>query len=197
MYFLPSSFHFLLSSLYIFLNNLLVGQATKKSNVFFVFVSTLFLFILASNYLGMVPMGFTLTSHILITLVLGLSIISGLTIIGFIYQGIYFLKLFIPQDVNIVLVPLLIVIEVVSYISRGFSLSIRLFANLMSGHTLLSILSNFIFMLIKVNKVLMVLTFLVVFAIVILEIALAFLQAYVFTVLTSIYLNDSINGGSH
>jgi len=175
----------------------LIEQAGLKSVNFFVFIVTLFFLILFSNFLGLIPFCFTLTSHILITFSLGFSIIVGLTLLGFAYQGLHFLQLFMPKDVSIVIVPLLIVIEIVSYISRGFSLSIRLFANIMSGHTLLNILSSFIFMLFNVNKFLMVITFLVVFAICFLEIALAFLQAYVFSVLTCIYLSDSLNITHH
>jgi F-type H+-transporting ATPase subunit a len=196
-YCIAPNFQYVLENLYLFLNNLVTEQATKKSNVFFSFISTLFFVILFANYMGMLPMGFTLTSHIVITLSFGLSIIVGLTLIGIIYLKVGFLNLFIPKDVSVLMLPLLVLIEIVSYISRGFSLSIRLFANLMAGHTLLNILSSFIFMLVKVSKILMVLTSAVVFAIVLLEIALAFLQAYVFSVLTCIYLHDSVTGGGH
>lgn len=197
LYIIPTSFQLFLAFIYKFILLLLIEQAGLKSVNFFVFIFTLFFFILFSNFIGLIPFAFTLTSHILVTFSLGLPIIIGLTLLGFSMQGIHFLDLFMPKDVNKIIVPLLIIIEIVSYISRGFSLSIRLFANIMSGHTLLNILSSFIFMLFTVNKLLLIITFLVVFAICILEIALAFLQAYVFAVLTSIYLSDSLNSVAH
>jgi len=147
--------------------------------------------------LGLLPFGFTITSHIIVTFTLSFSVILGLTIIGFREQKLHFLNLFIPRDVSKIMVPLLVVIEVVSYISRAFSLAIRLFANLMSGHTLLNILSTFVLKLLKKNIFFGVLPFLLVLAICFLEICLAFLQAYVFIVLTCIYLTDSLYETTH
>jgi ATP synthase subunit 6 len=121
----------------------------------------------------------------------------GLTIIGFREQKLQFLSLFIPRDVSFVMVPLLVVIEVVSYISRAFSLAIRLFANLMSGHTLLNILSTFVIKLLQKNLIYGILPFIIVLCISFLEVSLAFLQAYVFMVLICIYLNDSLHVSSH
>jgi ATP synthase subunit 6 len=149
------------------------------------------------NLLGLFPFGFTVTSHIIVTFTLSFSIIVGLTIIGFREQKLHFLNLFIPKDVSKIMVPLLVVIEVVSYISRAFSLAIRLFANLMSGHTLLNILSTFVLKLLNKNILFGILPFILVLAICFLEICLAFLQAYVFMVLTCIYLSDSLYEVSH
>jgi ATP synthase subunit 6 len=157
----------------------------------------LFIFVLFCNILGLLPFGFTITSHIIVTFTLSFSVVLGLTIIGFREQKLHFLNLFIPRDVSKIMVPLLVVIEVVSYISRAFSLAIRLFANLMSGHTLLNILSTFVLKLLKKNFLFGILPFLLVLAICFLEICLAFLQAYVFMVLTCIYLTDSLYEAAH
>jgi len=147
--------------------------------------------------LGLLPFGFTITSHIIVTFTLSFSVVLGLTIIGFREQKLHFLNLFVPRDVSKIMVPLLVVIEVVSYISRAFSLAIRLFANLMSGHTLLNILSTFVLKLLKKNVLFGILPFILVLAICFLEICLAFLQAYVFMVLTCIYLTDSLYEAAH
>lgn len=126
---------------------------------------------------------------------LGFSSIVGLTIIGFYKQKMHFLNLFIPTGVPSFLLPLLVFIEVVSYIARGFSLAIRLFANLMSGHSLLHILLFFMTKILKFNFILGLLGLFLITIIFLLEIGISFLQAYVFVVLISIYLKDSYEVG--
>lgn len=126
---------------------------------------------------------------------LGGCSVFGLTIIGFLKQKLHFLELFIPRGVPKILLPLLIFIEVVSYIARGFSLSIRLFANLMSGHSLIHILLFFITKIIKFNFIFGLIGFFLILIIFLLEIGISFLQAYVFAVLISIYLKDSFEVG--
>jgi ATP synthase subunit 6 len=121
----------------------------------------------------------------------GSTILIGLTIIGFMKQKLHFLQLFIPKGVPSILLPLLVLIEVVSYIARGFSLSIRLFANLMSGHSLIHILLFFIIKILKFNYFLGIIGLNLILIIFSLEIGISFLQAYVFAVLVSIYLKDS------
>lgn len=180
---------------YKFLLNVLVSQVGKRGEPYFIYCANLFFFILLSNILGLIPSSFTITSHIILTFMLGFSSIVGLTILGFLKQKLHFLNLFVPTGVPSALLPLLVFIEVVSYVSRGFSLSIRLFANLMSGHSLLHILLFFTTKLIKVHYVIGLLSLALISAIFLLEIGIAFLQAYVFMVLITIYLKDSFEVG--
>jgi F-type H+-transporting ATPase subunit a len=157
---------------------------------FFPFVFTLFLFILVLNLLGMVPYSFAVTSHIIITFALALVVFLGVTIIGFIKHGAGFLKFFVPSGVPMVLLPLLVVIELISYLIRPISLSVRLFANMMAGHTMLKVFGAFVVALGALGGW-APLAFLVVFTA--LEVLVAFLQAFVFAILTCIYLNDALH----
>jgi ATP synthase subunit 6 len=149
---------------------------------------------MVSNLLGMIPFSFTITSHIFQTFSLGLAVTIGITIVGFFYHGLNFFSLFLPSGAPKLLAPLLVFIEIVSYVSRAFSLSIRLFANMMSGHTLLNIMTSFILKMFSKNFVFMFLSifpFLIICGIILLEMGIAILQAYVFMVLFCIYLNDA------
>ncbi len=169
-------------------------QLGYQGQQFFVFIFVLFLFIMVSNLLGMIPFSFTITSHIFQTFAFGLSVTIGITIIGFFYHGLNFFSLFLPSGAPKILAPLLIFIEIVSYVSRAFSLSIRLFANMMSGHTLLNIMTSFILKMFSKNFLFMLLSFfpfLIISGIILLEMGIAILQAYVFMVLFCIYLNDA------
>lgn len=195
--FVPNGVQYFLEQIYLFIWNLIKEQSGKKGLEYYAFIFSLFFFILFSNLLGLLPFGFTLTSHIIVTFTLSFSVIVGLTWIGFREQKLKFLDLFVPKDVSKILVPLLVVIEVISYISRAFSLAIRLFANLMSGHTLLNILSTFVVKLMNKSIFFGIVPLIIVLCICFLEISLAFLQAYVFTVLTCIYLNDSLHEAHH
>lgn len=195
--FVPTGFQKLLEELFLFVWTLVREQSGIKGVEYVGYIFVLFIFILLCNLLGLLPFGFTITSHIIVTFTLSFSVVLGLTIIGFREQKLHFLNLFVPRDVSKIMVPLLVVIEVVSYISRAFSLAIRLFANLMSGHTLLNILSTFVLKLLKKNVLFGILPFILVLAICFLEICLAFLQAYVFMVLTCIYLTDSLYEAAH
>jgi F-type H+-transporting ATPase subunit a len=181
-----------LESYYYFILALVKEQIGLKGQRYFPYIFTIFNFILFLNLLGLTPFSFTVTSHALTTFTLGFSVIIGLTIIGFMRFKLKFLTLFLPKDVPIFLVPALTLIEIISYISRAFSLSIRLFANLVSGHALLNIFSSFIFVLFKKSFILSFIAFLIFLAITFLEIFIACLQAYVFTVLTLIYTSDSL-----
>nr|YP_009118106.1 ATP synthase F0 subunit a [Malawimonas californiana]AJF22861.1 ATP synthase F0 subunit a [Malawimonas californiana] len=182
--------------IYEFVYNLLYENVGEKGNRYFPFMITLFLFILVCNLLGMIPYSFTVTSHIIVTFFLSLSIFIGITIIGFVHHGIHFFSFFLPPGAPIALAPFLVVIELISYVSRAFSLAIRLFANMMSGHSLLKILAGFSWTMLSIGGIFYVLhliPLIIVFLITGLEIGIAALQAYVFTVLVCIYLNDSIN----
>jgi F-type H+-transporting ATPase subunit a len=140
--------------------------------------------------IGMLPYSFTVTSHIIVTFMLAATVFIGVTIIGFIKHGIKYLELFVPKGVPIILLPLIIVIEIISYLSRPVSLSVRLFANMMAGHTMLKVFGGFVISLGLLGGWLP-LSFSV--ALIGLEILVAFLQAYVFAILTCIYLNDALN----
>ena len=156
---------------------------------FHLFLHYLCLFLFC-NMIGMLPYSFTVTSHIIVTFVLAAIVFIGVTIIGFIKHGIKYLNLFVPKGVPMVLLPLIIIIEIISYLSRPVSLSVRLFANMMAGHTMLKVFGGFVISLGLLGGWLP-LSFSV--ALTGLEILVAFLQAYVFAILTCIYLNDALN----
>ncbi len=139
---------------------------------------------------GMLPYSFTVTSHIIVTLAFAMFIFIGVTILGFVIHGFKYLKIFVPSGVPMVLLPIIMIIEIISYLSRPVSLSVRLFANMMAGHTMLKVFGGFVISLGLVAGWLP-LTFSV--ALTGLEILVAFLQAYVFAILTCIYLNDALN----
>jgi ATP synthase subunit 6 len=183
-----------LEKFYIFIFELIYQQVGFLGQQFVPLFFTLFSFILVANLIGLVPYSFTLTSHIILTFTLSFSIFIGLTILAIKYQPNFF-ALFIPKGVPSALIPFLFVIEIISYVSRTFSLAIRLFANMMSGHVLLHILTGFCAFLYSdfygvIGKALFLIPFLLIVAIIGLEIGIAFLQAYVFCVLISIYLCD-------
>ena len=157
---------------------------------------SIFSFIFFCNLLGMIPYSFTVTSHIVITLSLAIMAFFSINIIGIRIHGIHLISLFLPPGAPIGLAPLLVMIELVSYCFRVISLALRLFANMMSGHCLLKILAGFAWTMFAAGNLLTIahmLPLLVIFAIVGLELSIAFLQAYVFTVLLCIYLNDAIS----
>jgi ATP synthase subunit 6 len=188
---IPSAWQQVYELIYLFVLDTLKAQVDPKGIKFFPYIFTIFIFILISNLIGLIPFAFTVTSNIFITFTMGFSTWIGLTILGFMNQKLKFLKLFLPSGVPLPLIPMLVVIETVSYVSRAFSLSIRLFANLMSGHTLLHILAFFSSKLLKLKLIIGILALTLVIAITMLEVGIAFLQAYVFMVLICIYLNDS------
>ena len=181
--------------IYNFVLGIIISQVGKRGQSYCIYITTLFFYILISNFMGLVPFSFTITSHIILTFMLGASSVIGLTIIGFLKQKMHFLDLFVPKGVPKVLLPLLIFIEVVSYVARGFSLSIRLFANLMSGHSLIHILLFFVTKILKFNFFFGFIGLFLIGVIFLLEIGISFLQAYVFAVLVSIYLKDSFEVG--
>ena len=164
--------------------------AGSNAKTFFPFIFTLFMFVLFSNMVGMLPYSFTVTSHIIVTFVLAAIVFIGVTILGFVKHGIKYLELFVPKGVPVALLPLIIIIEIISYLSRPVSLSVRLFANMMAGHTMLKVFGGFVISLGLLGGWLP-LGFSV--ALTGLEILVAFLQAYVFAILTCIYLNDALN----
>ncbi|MDA7947283.1 MAG: F0F1 ATP synthase subunit A [Hyphomicrobiaceae bacterium] len=175
---------------YEFVANMVRDNVGSGGQRYFPFVFTLFMFILFCNMLGMLPYSFTVTSHIIITFAMAAVVFIGVTIIGFAKHGIGFLKFFVPSGVPVALLPLLVVIEVISYLTRPVSLSVRLFANMMAGHTMLKVFGAFVVGLGVIGGW-APLAFMVAFTG--LEILVAFLQAYVFAILTCIYLNDALH----
>ncbi len=187
---IPSKIQLLTELSYSFVSKMISDTAGSKAKPYFAFIFSLFMFVLFCNMFGMIPYTFTVTSHIIVTFMLAAFIFIGVTIIGFIRHGFGYLKLFVPSGVPIVLLPLIVVIEIISYLSRPISLSVRLFANMMAGHTMMKVFGGFVVSLGIVGGWLP-LSFSV--ALTGLEILVAFLQAYVFAILTCIYLNDALN----
>ncbi len=187
---IPSKLQLITEMSYTFVAKMINDTAGSSAKSFFPFIFTLFMFVLFCNMLGMMPYSFTVTSHIIVTFVLAAIVFIGVTIIGFIKHGIKYLELFVPKGVPTVLLPLIVIIEVISYLSRPVSLSVRLFANMMAGHTMLKVFGGFVISLGLLGGWLP-LSFSV--ALTGLEILVAFLQAYVFAILTCIYLNDALN----
>jgi F-type H+-transporting ATPase subunit a len=186
----PSKIQFVTEMSYTFIAKMINDTAGHNAKPFFPFIFTLFMFVLFCNMVGMLPYSFTVTSHIIVTFMFAAMVFVGVTIIGFIKHGIKYLELFVPKGVPIVLLPLIVVIEIISYLSRPVSLSVRLFANMMAGHTMLKVFGGFVISLGLLGGWLP-LSFSV--ALTGLEILVAFLQAYVFAILTCIYLNDALN----
>lgn len=192
----PSRWQSAIEFIYEFVYNLIQEQIGSQGFKYFPFIFTLFVFLIFSNLLGMIPYSFTSTSHIVITFGLSFSIFIGVTIIGFLYHGLHFFSLLVPAGVPAALLPLIVSIEFVSYLTRALSLGIRLAANMFAGHTLLKIISTFAWQMFGAGGFLAVAALAplaLLFALTGLEIVIAILQAYVFTVLTCSYLNDSIN----
>ena len=187
---IPSKVQLVTEISYTFVAKMINDTAGSNAKSFFPFIFTLFMFVLFCNMVGMLPYSFTVTSHIIVTFVLAAVVFIGITVIGFIKHGFKYLELFVPKGVPIVLLPLIVVIEIISYLSRPVSLSVRLFANMMAGHTMLKVFGGFVISLGLLGGWLP-LGFSV--ALTGLEILVAFLQAYVFAILTCIYLNDALN----
>lgn len=186
----PGRWQSLVEIIYEFTANMIRDNVGKTGLQYFPFIFTLFIFVLVGNLLGMVPYSFTYTSHIIVTGVLALVVFIGVTCIGFISHGIQFLRLFFPHGAPLATALILIPIEVISYLSRPFSLAVRLFANMTVGHIMLKVLASFI---VSLGAILGIIPLAATVGITLLEFGIAVLQAYVFTVLSCIYLNDAIN----
>ena len=186
----PSKIQMITEMSYSFVAKMINDTAGSNAKPFLPFIFSLFMFVLFCNMIGMLPYSFTVTSHIIVTFVLAAIVFVGVTIIGFIKHGVKYLELFVPKGVPVALLPLIIVIEIISYLARPVSLSVRLFANMLAGHTMLKVFGGFVISLGLLGGWLP-LSFSV--ALIGLEILVAFLQAYVFAILTCIYLNDALN----
>ena len=187
---IPSKIQLISEMLYNFIAKMISDTAGKKAKPYFPFIFSLFIFILFCNMVGMLPYSFTVTSHIIVTLTFAIFIFIAVNILGFVIHGFKYLKIFVPSGVPVILLPMITIIEIISYLSRPLSLSVRLFANMMAGHTMLKVFGGFVISLGLIGGWLP-LGFSV--ALTGLEILIAFLQAYVFAILTCIYLNDALN----
>jgi F-type H+-transporting ATPase subunit a len=178
--------------LYEFVDDMVESVSGSEGRKYFPFIFTLFTFILLCNVLGLLPFAFTVTSHVIITVALALVVFIGVTIIGFARNGLHFLRLFAPSGVPMWIMPFLVPIEIFSYFVRPVSLSLRLFANMMAGHTMLKVIAGFIIMLgawfgwVPFAFVVILTAF---------EILVAVLQAYIFAILACVYLNDALHPG--
>ena len=194
---IPSLWQCLLEMIYEFMYSLAVEQIGPKGRFYFPLLFTVFTFLMMCNCIGMIPYSFTVTSHFAVTFGLSVSLFIGVTLIGFQTHGLHFLSLLLPKGAPLALAPLLVVLELVSYCFRALSLGVRLFANMMAGHTLVKIIAGFGWKLLCSGSAIGVLVsgipMVIVFALTGLEIGVALLQAYVFTILLCIYLNDAIN----
>lgn len=175
---------------YEFVANMVRDNAGTEGMRYFPFIFTLFMFILFANMFGMVPYSFTVTSHIIITFALAMAVFIGVTVIGFMKHGVGYFRLIVPKGAPAVLLPLLVVIELISYLTRPISLSVRLFANMLAGHTMLKVFAGFVVMMGVAGGWLPLLGMV---AFTGLDILVAFLQAYVFAILSCIYLNDALH----
>ena len=187
---IPDKIQLVAEMFYSFVAKMISDTAGSKAKPYFPFIFSLFMFVLLCNMVGMIPYTFTVTSHIIVTLIMALFIFIAVTIIGFLKHGFKYLSIFVPSGVPTVLLPLITIIEIISYLSRPVSLSVRLFANMMAGHTMLKVFGGFVVSL-GILGGWLPLSFSV--ALTGLEILVAFLQAYVFAILTCIYLNDALN----
>jgi len=184
---------------YEFVANMIHSATGEDGLKFFPFVFSLFIFVLFSNFLGMIPGSFTVTSQIAVTFALACLVVLMVIVVGFMKHGIGFLKLFVPHAPWYLLI-LLIPIEVISFLTRPISLSVRLFANMLAGHTMLAVFAGFVVALGAAGGIfagLAIAPMLLIVAIMLLELLVAFLQAYVFAILTCIYLNEALHLHDH
>ena len=193
---IPSRMQSIAEICYDFVASTLRDSAGKEGMKFFPFVFSLFIFILVSNLFGMFPYFFTVMSHIIITFTLAMAVFVTVILYGFMRNGLSFMKLFVPSGVPMAILPFVVAIEVLSFLSRPISLSVRLFANMLAGHITLKVFAGFITSLSAfgvAGALGATLPFVMAVALTGLELLVAFLQAYVFTILTCMYLNDAIH----
>ena len=192
----PSRWQSVVEMIYTFVCDLVEGQVGKAGRAYFPFIFTLFVFLLFGNMLGLIPYSYTFTSQIIVTFAMAAFVFVGVTLIAFYKHGLHFFSFFVPAGAPKVLIPFLIVIEVISYFVRPVSLSVRLFANMLAGHTMLKVFAGLAVMISGAGGLAMagsLLPFLALIGLTGLEVLVAALQAYVFTILTCMYLNDALH----
>lgn len=194
---IPNNWSISQESIYATVHGIVINQInSNKGQMFFPFMYVLFMFILVNNLIGLVPYSFASTSHFILTFAISFTIVLGATILGFQKHGLKFFSLFVPSGCPLALLPLLVLIEFISYLSRNVSLGLRLAANILSGHMLLSILSGFTYNIMTSGIIFFILgliplAFIIAFSG--LELAIAFIQAQVFVVLSCSYIKDGLD----
>jgi F-type H+-transporting ATPase subunit a len=184
-------------SIYATIHSIVINQINAKNGqIYFPFIYTLFIFILINNLIGMIPYSFASTSHFILTFALSFTVVLGATLLGFQKHGLEFFSLLVPAGCPLGLLPLLVLIEFISYLARNISLGLRLAANILSGHMLLNILAGFTYNIMTSGFIffflgLIPLAFIIAFSG--LELGIAFIQAQVFVVLTSSYIKDGLD----
>jgi F-type H+-transporting ATPase subunit a len=194
----PGRFQSMAEISYEFVANTIRSSAGSEGMKFFPLVFSLFMFIMVSNMIGIIPYTFTVSSHIIVTASLALLVFFTVLVYGFYKNGLKFFKLFVPSGIPIAILPLVVLIEIISFLSRPISHSVRLFANMLAGHITLKVFASFVTMLGAMGVVGWagaILPLGLTVALTALELLVAFLQAYVFTILTCIYINDAIHPG--
>ena len=190
---LPSKWSIALESIFITINSMVREQLGKE--IYLPFIYSLFFFILIVNLIGNIPYSYTITTSVIVTIGLSFTILTGVTILGLYLHKFKFFSYFVPSGTPLALVPLLVVIETVSYLARALSLGIRLFANMVAGHSLLKILSTFLYQMFSSSPIFAILTllpFALFLALCGLEVAVSIIQAYVFVLLVMSYIKDAI-----
>jgi F-type H+-transporting ATPase subunit a len=197
---IPGRLQSLAELAYEFIAGMLRSAAGEAGMRFFPMVFSIFMFVLLANLIGLIPYSFTVTSHVIVTAALALLVFFTVIVVGVKEHGLHFFKLFVPSDVPIYILPLVVAIEVFSFFVRPVSHSVRLFANMLAGHITLYVFGSFVIMLLSAGALLKataVLPFAMIIGLEALELLVAFLQAYVFAMLTCMYLNDAIHPGGH
>ena len=195
-YLIPNTWQIFIEIIYDTAAQLLFDNINKEGEKYFPYVSMIFIFILFSNLSGLIPYSFTVTSHIIVTFALSFSIFIGVISIGINKHGFNMLSLIIPANSSFSVALILVPIELISYFAKPISLGVRLFINLMAGHTLLKVIVGFAWSMLLLENIISfmhLIPLLILVVLMLLELAFACIQAYVFTILVCIYLNDSIN----
>lgn len=193
---IPNNWQLLLESIYEVVSQLVFDNLNEEGEKYFPFISVIFTFILFNNLIGLVPYSFTVTSHLIVTFILSFSIFIGVISICVNNHGVQMFSIFLPANTSFFLALLLVPIELISYVFKPISLGVRLFANLMAGHTLLKVIVGFSWSMLMLENYMFIMHVFPLLVLVILmglELGVAVIQAYVFTVLMCIYLNESIN----
>lgn len=191
---IPSRLQCIFEKAYLFIQSVIQSCAGRDGLVYFPYILGLFIFVFFSNTIGLLPGSFTTTSQLAVTGTLSLVVFVSVTVIGFMKHGLKFLKIFVPEGVPLYIMPILVPIEIISYLVRPISLSVRLFANMVSGHVLLKVFAFFAVMIAQTKFLpLALVPIFIHVGMTFFELAVAFLQAYVFTILSCIYLNDALH----
>jgi F-type H+-transporting ATPase subunit a len=185
----PGRWQSMAEILYDFVGGMIRDNAGHDARPFFPFVFTLFMFILFANLIGLIPGSFAVTSHIIVTFALAAVVFLGVTLVALAKHGIKFFSYFLPPDTPLYMAPLLVPIEIISYLARPVTLALRLFANMMAGHTMLHVFAGFVILL----GIFGIAPLAVIVALYVLELLVALLQAYVFAILTCLYLHDALH----